>query len=520
MNHLKGSLFGQPFFLVKLQGKQNKKFNPGSGGMLNPRKAGGVNQTSKGFKEENVKNNPWDYILCTEGALFFQTSVNHRLAMENTSLTAPFTVNSVNAGFGSVSNFESKKQIKKEIWLPVWYRPTGIRELKHLFHEGRTVLGRNKVQNGRDFARAIRTLGIIRGLAGFERTVIREHRGKSLIVKSVGFHNVRYSSDLALLDNLDHCLLPLEKKENQKAIIIYNQVNKAVFACCQKPTPEQFTEILCCVGRAEQMFSLQKKTNNTESIIAPLSGLSLDWLSVADDGSVEFRLAAALASIGSSGKVGGLRANLIPINPQKPTQWSSGTGQCYWFGSNFYQKLSGILSKRLLDAERNDIKKLPLFGKIRLNPQDAIMLATEQINEKKTEELLFAMSVMDWQQYGDWQQKKVVENWQNNPVVSGILPRSWCLFKLFFLPGLTVGGNKVPKGDAQLLSLLNAGRLGDAARIAILKLTTRNLNPYQLEYRDDFDGQCLAASMLVPVSFWQVAIPHWIFSKNISSNNN
>lgn len=490
--YVDSSLFGCPF-----SDKKNKELKFG---MFTPNKAGGVNRTSKAFKKEDVKGNPWDFVFCVEGTLFFQTSASHRLATEETTLTAPFTVHSIEAGFNSEAIHEDNNKMKGEIWLPVWHRPVGFRELGHLFREGRTVLDRKRVHNGRDFARAVRSLGVVRGLAGFERMVIREHRGQSSIIKPAGYYEARYSPSLALLDNLDYCLLELGKRKKVASIRrIQNQIDRAVFACCQNPAPERFTEILRCVGQADRLFSMTRNAgdNGKETKLKkPLFGLSLDWLSVADDNSVEFRLAAALASIRQEHKVGGFRANLSSVDPQHPKKWGNGKTQHYWYGNNVYQRLSGVLNKRLLDTEHNGLEKLPLNGKIRLNPQDAILLATGRVDENKLEDLLFAMSIMDWREDVN---KDLIQGWRDNPVVSEILPRSWCLFKLFFLPGLTIKEKEAPKGDVGLLNLIKGNRLREATRIAILKLVAKNLNPYRVEYRDDFNGQCLAASMLVSV---------------------
>ena len=70
--------------------------------------------------------------------------------------------------------------------------------------------------------------------------------------------------------------------------------------------------VLRALGRAERTLSNGLRFCE-EKRLRPIQGLSPRWLDQADDGSPEFRLAAALAGIG-----GHRRGRPIPLRPSNP----------------------------------------------------------------------------------------------------------------------------------------------------------------------------------------------------------
>ena len=64
-----------------------------------------------------------------------------------------------------------------------------------------------------------------------------------------------------------------------------------------------------------------------------------------NDGSLNFRIAVALASIGRSGDVGGLRANLSPVDPMKPWLWATGAGMTAWKGNSLADRMVCALKR-------------------------------------------------------------------------------------------------------------------------------------------------------------------------------
>ncbi|HON07139.1 MAG TPA: type I-U CRISPR-associated protein Csx17, partial [Verrucomicrobiota bacterium] len=146
-------------------------------GQFFPAKAGGANQT-RGFDSKSSVN-PWDYILMLEGALFFASACVRRLKASATdAFSSPFCVETTAAGYASASTEDVSKS-RGELWMPIWEKPSSIKELMYIFTEGRAQVGRRMVRNGLDFIRAAVTLGVDRGINAFQRYGIQERNGQA-----------------------------------------------------------------------------------------------------------------------------------------------------------------------------------------------------------------------------------------------------------------------------------------------------------------------------------------------------
>ncbi len=113
--------------------------SPAKIGQYDPGRAGGYNQGME-VETKDFKINPWDFILAMEGALFLAGGAVRRNPTEDRSrFTTPFTVLFSPVGFSSSAYNETGRY---ETWLPLWRNPVTYGEIKYLFGEGRTVLGR------------------------------------------------------------------------------------------------------------------------------------------------------------------------------------------------------------------------------------------------------------------------------------------------------------------------------------------------------------------------------------------
>lgn len=468
-------------------------------GQFDPGKAGGYNQGME-VETKDFKANPWDYLLAIEGSLVLDSSVNRRLAGTPGKLAVPFTVHFSPVGFLSG---DDRDESRGELWLPLWHKPIGSTELKHLFREGRAVVGRRRARTGLDFARAVGSLGVDRGFAAFERYAYLQRRGKSFIALPAGQLEVHYQPRLALLEELEHCLQPadsfLRQFKSRPISLDRNRrsIDQAVFSCCQRADREHFCALLRSLGRFEFQVSCRDRKLDP-ALGKPLGGLSLHWLTAADDGSVEFRLAAALASIMGTGKVGPLRANLSPVDPVHSWKWATGSGQQHWFGNTLVERLAGVMISRQLDAKRHSLDYQPLAGRINLKPEDVMPLARGETDDHKIEELLFAMTLMDWRQDVP---DELLFSWRRPATAAEPLLRTWSLLKLLHLPG-PFSGTGI-KTESRIARLLLAGRLEDACRLAINRLLASGLRPFRVEYREKLSGSRLLAALLVPVSSWR-----------------
>jgi len=464
-------------------------------GQYDPGRAGGYNQGTE-VETKGFKINPWDFILAVEGALVLGGAVVRRNPTEDRSqYTTPFTVNFSSVGFSSSAYLEMGR---KETWLPIWRNPASYPEVKYIFGEGRTSIGRHAARTGIEFSRAVGTLGVDRGIDAFERYAFLERRGQSYVALPAGRINVRYKPELELLNDLDAVLRPaslfMRLFKNLPATFqsARQRIDEAVFACTQKPDPHSFCEIVRAVGNLEKHIATRDRSKKP-TLNTPLFGLSPLWIAQCDDGSVEGRIAGALASIRATGKVGPIRSNLAGIDPSNPRRWSVGRGECHWFGNSLHERLVGVLSRRLMDAERKSEERTPIEARLPISPHDVMPFLWGDFDEAKLEELLWGFALINWRGMGI---KKLWKKWEM-PIADFPLSRTWCVLKLLHSP-LKI--RKTPiKREQRIAHLLMAGRIKEACGVAIHRLRVSELRPFNVMYEEDLDSIRLLASLLIPV---------------------
>ncbi len=470
-------------------------------GQFDPGRAGGFNQ-GPGIEHKNFPVNRWDFVLMLEGSLALASAATRK--MQEGIMPAlgavPFTVRPSGVGFDSSSLREEKEKMRAETWLPVWIRPAGYPEIRHLMAEGRCQMGKKPAQNGIDFIRGIRSLGVDRGFSEFIRYVYVGRRGDNYLALPADIVPVTFSGNIRLLDDLD---IPLDKvarfirqfKEPPGSLITaHESVLLHLYACSRTPQNTTFMALLRAIGRLERLLATRDHRKPRESI-NPLSGLSARWLQAADDQSVEFRIAAALASIRGNGVVGPIRANLCDVNPQKPWTWAEGNVQAAWRGASVPERLASVLHRRLVDAIRFDAKAPPWSGTVQLHAQDAVALVLhEHLDWVKLEELLWAFM---WMKHDDT--VKEPQNW-SVPVQEHLIPREYALLHCTFSPdGTGPGKTRIPM-EPSIINTLLAGRVGDACQMAQQRLFASGLVPFRGDYGNWLDPVRLAATLLVPIS--------------------
>lgn len=496
-------------------------------GQYDPGRAGGFNQGT-GIEQKNFPVNPWNVVLAFEGSLLWSCSATRSLHPGFTTMekgkgsvegfSSPFTVRSRAVGYDSSVGAE-EAQTRAEIWMPLWNHPVGLSELEVFLREGRVEIGRRRARHGLEFAEAVSSLGVDRGVKEFVRYTLIPRRGQSYVALPSGRLPVtaRRETDLVqelypLLQRLDTFLRSFQKhgKEVPAQLQVARRgIDIALYAVLSQGGATRIKNLLAACGRVEKILAIRDLTQSPK-ISRPITGLSPRWLVLADDGRVELRLAAALASIKRTEKVGPLRANLTWIDPMKPWQWDVGRGQVTWQGNTLASRLRGVLARRMMDGERLACPSNPLAAEIKVHQEDVAAFLSGDLVESLLEDLVFGLTWMRWDQTPLLSQAwhMLGPRWRR-PVISRVVPRAWVLLKLLFLPAPFQGPGKNPvkiRPEAAILSLLGAGRVREACRIAQRRLYVSGLSPLRLSFPDQPDGERLAAGLLFPVQDHQ--IPH------------
>jgi CRISPR-associated protein Csx17 len=274
----------------------------GAIGQFLPSAAGGAN-AGVGF-DGGSRFNPWDFVLMLEGAATFAVAAVRRMERETKgALSYPFTVRPAGVGYASATVADEGAS-RGEIWLPLWERPASASEIRALLAEGRARVSRRAARHGVDFARAVATLGIDRGITAFERYGIQVRNGLSYLATPLERFRVREEPAVRLLDDIDHWLDAFRRRASSdrapaSARRALGALERAIVDLCRRGGADRVQGVLVALGGCERaMAGSIRWVTDPKIRLAPVPPLSpTKWLPAADDGSTELRLAAALASV-------------------------------------------------------------------------------------------------------------------------------------------------------------------------------------------------------------------------------
>ncbi len=271
-------------------------------GQFAPGAAGGPNGTT-GY-EAGGEVNPWDFVLMLEGAAAFAGAASRRhQGTTGPGASFPFTVRAVGAGWGGIESAD-ENDARAEFWAPLWTRPARFYEIDSLLGEGRAVLNGQTARDGIDFARAAANLGVSRGFSEFQRFGFLMRSGKAYLATPIGRCQVTSSSGARLIADLDtgrwlERTRRVGRRDGEPAAARQRikRLEDAVFnLLAPTPTREQVQTTLIALGQCVEWLAVSP--DGRQSVGSPPPTLSSSWIRQADDGTPEFRIAAALASLG------------------------------------------------------------------------------------------------------------------------------------------------------------------------------------------------------------------------------
>jgi CRISPR-associated protein Csx17 len=380
-------------------------------GQFSPLASGGAN-ASTGFDAPNTVN-PWDFILTLEGALLFAAAAVKRLeSLSPGQLIYPFCVRSSGAGYGSASF--SDEADADEIWMPLWSSPSGLSELKTLFNEGRAWVGHRPAKSGVDFARAVASLGVDRGIDEFQRYSFLKRNGKSYYatpLQRLRVHRDTVSSDLlAACDGWLQRFLPKAKGDTAPGSVrrAAARLEAAIFAraaSAQDNNPDTAQELLIALGECERALASMSETRREKvfSNLKPLPPLPRGWIKAIDNHTPEYRLAAALASL--SVRFGKdyfpLRRHLEPVKvitgEKAWTDWSDeALNEVVWHEGSVIDVLCAVMTRRLLLAKSVGEKSWPEYARLTAWPTDIAAFIEGRIDETRFAQLVWGLSLVDF----------------------------------------------------------------------------------------------------------------------------
>lgn len=471
-------------------------------GQFHPAGAGGAN-SSEGASGESLVN-PWDYILAIEGTLVMSSAAVRQLQAGARSKAAfPFTVSNSNVGYGTAADGE---KIRAEVWLPVWSRLSSYAETSHIFREGRVQFSTRKksIRSGFDFARAVAELGADRGIDAFQRYAFIERNGQANFATPLGLFQVKERPLANLIHQADRWLDNFSReaagdRTPPRLAKVVRQVEESIFQLCEGGSVDQLREVLIRLGAAEFELSRSEKFRQDRAL-RPLQGLKLSWLHKCDDGSPEFIIAAALASIRAQTPDDPLRKNIEPLKfGNKGLEWGDGSTSSVWGMGNLAHNLASILHRRSIDARSRGLSHPVISGSRFANLEDIEIYLNLETDDDRLNSLLLGLILIDWP----------TSVFKLPPyrkhVVPPTLPRAYALLKLLFLPDgkltLTNGTQIIIRHEPSIIPLLLVNRVQEAIAIAYQRLQSSGLIPATRDFHySGGEGARLASSLLIPLA--------------------
>lgn len=510
-------------------------------GQFAPGSAGGPN-SGVGF-EGRASVNAWDFVLMLEGALVFAGGVSRRLEGADAAyLSYPFMVRAAAAGFGSAS-LDEQLDARGELWAPLWTRPANFIEVKTLFREGRLSVGARPARDGLDAARAIGGLAADRRITAFERYGFVKRQGLAYLAAPLGRRAVRPAAKAELLSDLDRdgWLSRLRgeaaaKEASADLRSLVRAIEESVFALLDRPAPLNVQSVLAGVGCA--VLGLARRPKLREKLRPP-PRLRDDWIEAAVDGSVEFRIALALAGLRAPPPKSpdntqveppdaarrartvdlAMCAHLAPLDPDsalsRPTwaaqsQKRKGEGEALavWGAGALVDNLCAVARRRLVEQSRRGIDEALFDGCFDVDETDIAAFLDGATDDARIAELLLGLA---WVKLPDGEMRTRLASKSEARPSPPSLP--YAAMKPLFTPRHVfvwmkkqgrpeIPGLPIP---SELPALLAAGRVVEALRLAQARARASGLPTPFLESRrqrerppDLRSGRRLLAALIIP----------------------
>lgn len=448
-------------------------------GQYFPGMAGGANNANGPDADSLV--NPLDFIMMLEGTIAFRSSASRRFeSLESSRVATPFVVNACGAAYPSAS--ADDEGARGEQWMPLWSRPSTYGELRRLLAEGRAQISSKAVREPLDLARAVKRLGIARGIRSFQRYGYIERNGQSNLAVPLGRFEVanQASEHLACIDDLDLWLRRLRKEARDKnAPVRLRQVEKRLVDALFAVTADHSQSSDHWQGVLSQLAAVEAiMRQGTGHEAQPIPSLRPEWVAASNDGTREFRLALAFAlQEGGPGKPGipvndPIRRHWLPLDREKPWRFAtSGNGldiqpEVVMHGRRGLDDAIALVQRRLVEASQHGRRHLPLSAECQAfaSIADLTALLTGDVDLDHTLALARALMALDRKKWATWARKHTMEQ----PHGSDWPDDAWLAIRLCTLPWqLRIrSGFKLDIGaDPALIRRLAAG---DATRAFVI----------------------------------------------------
>jgi CRISPR-associated protein Csx17 len=456
--------------------------------------------------------NPWDFVLMMEGAVLFTTRATRRLDPNSfIRAAAPFAVRSHAVGYGSPGD---EKSSRGEQWLPLWERPASLGEVSALFGEARVQLGRQTANRPVDVARAVRRLGVARGVVSFVRYGYLERNGQSTLAVPLGRMDVHEGSRSQLIDDLAPWMDRLQRSARGKnAPYRLKQTERrladAVMAALQhEDTSDQWQAILLAAVDVERL-----QATGCAIEAGPIPALRPDWISATGD-TAEVRLAVALGSAAadyprSLRMQDPVRHHWLPLQAgairfQVSEKRLVRDERVVMTGRDALADCAAVVERRMIEAGMKGQRRLPLVAAPGCGARfsDLSAFLAGQVDPVRVLDLARAFMAIRWDTFTGTPSEKRLNRFE-------LPPESWLALRVACLPWPLPPDRKIPS-EPGLVRRLLAGDSAGAVSTALARIRSAGIRPpLQAGVTDRHSARLWAAGLVFPIdrrAAWRAAV--------------
>lgn len=454
-------------------------------GQYDPASAGGANR-AEGFKANSSLVNPWDYVLAMEGALVLAGAATRRLqAAGGGALSFPFTVRTTGAGAASSADADASLS-RAEIWLPLWPRLAAWNEVQRLFAEGRATVGRRPVVDAVDFARALGTLGVDRGITAFVRYGFLQRNGLAYFATPLGRWAVDRKPAFDLIDaTLDRWIGRARRaaSDAEAPATLRAAANRLARSLLDlgrsSEVPERVQEVLLALANVEAVCA---RSPSLRGKVRPVPPLSRKWLNHTDDGSAELRLARALAE-------SDLRRRIVALESPLRRQWHATRDPgVVWHRGHLVDALVAVVQRQAVELSMTSRPSSPVGDGAR--PDDVQRFIDGDVDDAKLAGLAEALALVRPPEEG---------RDLNTPRPRSRLDPLWCMAALAWDQRHV--GSEDEGSSRRVAGLIASGIRGDAgalSRAALRRLRVGGLRHDRQAGREMNRGSLLGPQYATP----------------------
>lgn len=476
-------------------------------GQFAPGAAGGPNGTT-GIEAESLVN-PWDFVLTLEGAMSFAAAATRRLeGAGHVGMAYPFTVMPVGGGSGATA-FADEAPARAEMWLPLWSQPASWADLRRLLAEGRATVGRDAsrraARDGLDFARAVGTLGVARGIKAFQRVGFLMRSGKAFLATPLGRVEVTEKIEAGLIEQLDRAAwlsrffsFARGKTAPTRVQSLSRRLTDALFLQATHGGPEAVQATLGVLG--EILLACARSPALREALPPPPE-LGAEWYENANDHTPAFRIACALASLDFGCPM--LR-HMAPLTLHRDkTGYTPKSQDVTWTSGTLLRNIRATVERRLItmdwdgvSAEGNKVTSAPLHGRRTARLADVARFLVDDSDDARINALIPGLTL--------------IRSWPKLPydeTEDVLLPLDYTLMLPLFLPahrqrkmGLVEDGTRLSPPPA-LIARLAANQPDEALTLAVRRLRGSGVSSPFLSQPNPsgVPGLRLLAALCIPV---------------------